>query len=373
MTGAGVARRLITSLLLAGVALAQTPVPAAGTGGALTQKAVEELATRILQLIESTAVVVPGLVRASQPIKENAQLTFSGIERAPQNPALIYQFMNQVKAYLALADSLPRPYPFPAEADRQYAELREGLQRMQQHFEAILQVQNLNSQQRDADPDDLKRYAAADAALLPPGKLPRVVFLGDSITDYWRLNEYFTGRDFVNRGIAGQTTLQMLGRFRPDVIALNPKAVVILAGTNDIGAGYSAEQTETDLMEMVELARAHNIKPALASVLPVSDYHKDTDPANERTKVHSPAAIQALNHWMQGYCATEGLIYIDYYSALVDSAGKLQADASDDGLHPNARGYRLMSPIALESVGRVLSGQTDAGDQAKRRFRILGK
>jgi lysophospholipase L1-like esterase len=366
-------KRLTLTLLLTCALLAQTPAPPAGSGAALTQKATEELATRMLQLIESTAVVVPGLVRASEPIKQNAELTFTGMQRTPQNPALIYQFMNQVKAYLALADSLPRPYPFPAEADRQFSELREGLQRMQQHFEAILQVQNLTTQKRDADPNQLKRYADANTKLLPPGKLPRVVFFGDSITDYWRLNEYFTGRDFVNRGIAGQTTLQMLGRFRPDVIALNPKAVVILAGTNDIAAGFSADQIETDLMEMVELARSHNIKPALASLLPVSDYHKDADPTNERTPLRPPATILAINRWMEAWCRSEGLVYIDYYSPLVDSAGRLQSDVSDDGLHPNAKGYRIMSPIVLEAVGRVLSGQTDADAQAKRRFRILNK
>ncbi len=359
-------------MLLTCVVLAQAPTPPAGTGAALSQKATEELATRMVQLIESTAVVVPGLVRASEPVKQNAEMTLSGMQRTPQNPALIYQFMNQVKAYLALADSMPRPYPFPAAADQQYSELREGLQRMQQHFEAILQVENINAQKRDADPNQLKRYAEANSKLLPPGKVPRVVFFGDSMTDYWRLNEYFTGRDFVNRGIAGQTTLQMLGRFRPDVIALNPKVVVILGGTNDIAAGYSIEQTETDLMEMVELARAHNIKPALASLLPVSDYHKDVDPRNEMTKVRPPATILAINRWMDAYCKSEGLVYVDYYTPLIDAAGQLQVDASDDGLHPNAKGYRIMSPVVLEAIGRAISGSEEPAE-AKRRFRILGK
>ena len=363
-------KRLLCIVLVAGAALAQTQAPQA----ALSVKDAEQLAMRMLQLMESTAVVVPGLVRASEPVKQNAELTFSGLQRTPQNPALIYQFMNQVKAYLALAESIPRPYPFPAAADQQYTELREDLQRMQQHFEAILQVQSVTAEKKDADPSELKRYADANTKLLPPGKLPRVVFFGDSITDFWRLNEYFTGRDFVNRGITGQNTTQMLGRFRPDVAALNPKVVVILGGINDIGSGYTVMQTETDLMEMVELARAHNIKPVLASLLPVSDYHKDADAAYERTKLRPPAAIQAINQWMQGYCRSEGLVYLDYYTALVDAAGQFQADASDDGLHPNGKGYRIMSPIVLEAVGRAISGQDEAGDpQSRKRFRLLNK
>ena len=202
----------------------------------------------MLQLIESTAVAVPGLVRASEPVKQNAEMTFTGMQRAPLNPALIYQFMNQVKAYLALADSIPRPYPFPPTADQQYSELRESLQRMQQHFEAILQAfRTQNSQKREADPNDLKHYAEANAKTLAPSKLPRVVFLGDSITEDWRLNEYFVGRDFVNRGLGAQTTIQMIARFLQDVVALHPRAAVILAGSNDIAAGLPASQIEDNL------------------------------------------------------------------------------------------------------------------------------
>ena len=128
--------------------------------------------------------------------------------------------------------------------------------RMQQNFEAALLNQNQSAEKRDADPNGLKRYAEANTKLLPPSKAPRVVFLGDSITDAWRLNEYFTGRDFVNRGIGGQTTLQMLARFRQDVEAVNPRAVVVLGGTNDIAAGVSVNQIEENLATMGELAKA---------------------------------------------------------------------------------------------------------------------
>jgi lysophospholipase L1-like esterase len=334
----------------------------------------EQLATRMTQLIESTAVAVPGLVRASEPLKQNAQATLTAMLKTPRNPALTYLFINQVKAYLALSDSIPRPDTFPAAADQQYAELRDGLQRMQQQFEASLQAQNVSAQVRNADPSNLKRYAEANGKLLPPGKLPRVVFLGDSITDSWRLNEYFTGRDFINRGIGGQTTIQMLGRFMDDVVALHPAAVLILAGTNDIGQGAPPGAIENNLAMLGDLAKTHAIKPLFASILPVGDYHKDTDARYEMTKTHPPAAIQEINRWLQAYCRSQGFVYVDYYAAMIDTSFQMQADLSDDGLHPNAKGYRVMSPIALEAVGRVLSGANLSDETApKRRFRMLSK
>jgi acyl-CoA thioesterase-1 len=368
---------LPAALLPTGALWAQTN-PSASTPGApmpLAQKDVEQLATRMLQLMESTAVAVPGLIRASEPVKQNAEETLAAIERTPQNPALTYRFIYQLKAYLALADSFPRPSPFPAAADQQLAELREGLQRIQLHFEATLQTQTQTEQKRDSDPNDLKRYADADSKMLPPAaKVARVVFLGDSITDAWRLNEYFTGRDFVNRGIGGQTTIQMLARFRQDVAALNPKAVVVLGGTNDIAAGISVNQIEENLATIGDLAKSHGIKPIFASILPVSDYHKDADPHNEMTPGRPPATILSINTWMRTYCQSEGFPYMDYYSVMVDSAGQLQTDLSDDGLHPNAKGYRVMSPVALEAIGRAVAGQPDGPEQpAKRRFRLLGQ
>jgi lysophospholipase L1-like esterase len=367
--------KLLILLATAAALSAQTVAPAAppAQGSAnLTQQETEQLATRMLQLIESTAVAVPGLVRASEPVKQNAQMTFTALQRTPQNPAILYQFMNQVKAYLALSDSIPRPYPFPPTADQQYSELRESLQRMQQHFEAVLQVQNLTVEKRDSDPNGLKHYAEADSKLMSPGKLPRVVFLGDSITENWRVNEYFVGRDFVNRGIGGQTTLQMVARFLQDVASLRPKVVVIEAGTDDVAAGITPAEIENNLTTLGDLAKVYGIKAAFASILPVSDYHKDVDPRNEITKIRPLATIKAVNAWIQMHCVSEGLSYIDYYSAMIDQSGQMQADLSDDGLHPNAKGYRVMSPIALDGIGRILSGADTPAEQ-KKRFRILGK
>ncbi|MDP9052830.1 MAG: GDSL-type esterase/lipase family protein [Acidobacteriota bacterium] len=352
-------------------AVIQAPLSETGLSG----KDAAALTTRMLQLMESTAVATPGLTQASEPVKRSGEATFTAMQAKPLNPALTYQFMNEVRAYLALASSMPRPHPFPVAADLQYAELRESLQRLQLHFEAILQTQNQAERKKDSDPNNLKRYAEANTKLPPPGRLPRVVFMGDSITDFWRLNEYFTGRDFINRGIGGQTTLQMLARFRQDVEALNPKAVVVLGGANDIAAGISVAQIEENLATMGELAKARGIRPVFASITPVSDYHKDVDPAYAVTPNRPPATIQAIDTWLRSLCQSQGYVYLDYYSAMVDTAGQLQADLSDDGLHPNSKGYRVMSPVALEAIGRALAGQGDSAEtpSSKRHFRLPGR
>jgi lysophospholipase L1-like esterase len=313
-------------------------------------------------------------VRASEPVTQNAQMTLFALLQKPRNPTLTWQFMNEMKAYLALADSVPRPYPYPAAAERQYAELHEGVERFQQHFEALLGAQTAVDQGRAADPNGLARYADANTKLLPAGNAPRVVFLGDSITDAWRLNEYFTGRDFVNRGIGGQTTSQMLARFRQDVIALNPKIVVILGGTNDIANGTAANQIEDNLAMMGDLAKAHGIKAVFASITPVSDYHKDADPRYEVTTTRPPATIRAINSWIQTLCLNGGYAWMDYYTVLADPMGQMAADFADDGLHPNAKGYRVMSPVVIATIDRILSHPAqEETPEAKRRFRLLGR
>jgi lysophospholipase L1-like esterase len=344
------------------------------SGPLLGDKEAGELATRMVQLVESTAVAVPGLLRASEPVTQNAQMTLAAMLQTPRNPALTWQFMNEIKAYLALIDSLQRPYPYPPAADRQYAELHEGVERFQQHFEALLTAKNTVDEGRAADPNGLARYADANTKLLPVGNTPRVVFLGDSITDSWRLNEYFTGRDFVNRGIGGQTTSQMLARFRQDVIAVNPKIVVILGGTNDIANGVAPHQIEDNLAMMGDLAKAHGIRVVFASITPVNDYHKDTDPRYEMTKTRPPATIKEINAWIQTLCLNGGFAWMDYYAALADTAGQMASDFSDDGLHPNAKGYRVMSPVVISTIDRILAHQAqEETPESKRRFRLLGK
>jgi lysophospholipase L1-like esterase len=208
-----------------------------------------------------------------------------------------------------------------------------------------------------SDWPNLGRYADHDAKLKPPAKGERrVVFLGDSITDSWNLSHYFPHQPYVNRGISGQTTPQMLVRFRPDVINLQPKVVVILAGTNDL-AGNTGPMTlqmiEYNFASTSDLARSHSIALVFASLLPVSDYGPD-----KQTMHRSPEKIRQLNAWIQQYCQKHGLIYLDYYSHLLDKSGMLRADLSQDGLHPNAAGYKIMAPLADAAIRKALYRST---------------
>jgi lysophospholipase L1-like esterase len=202
---------------------------------------------------------------------------------------------------------------------------------------------------------ELARYRDGNAALAPPGtKENRVVFLGDSITDYWKLPDYFPGKPYLNRGIDGQTTPQMLVRFRQDVIDLHPKVLVVLAGTNDI-AGVTGptrnEDIEANYTSMAELARAHNIHLVFSSLLPVYNYTED---AKESFALRPAERILVVNRWLEHYCAKNGFVYLDYFSALVDEHGMLKRDLSDDGLHPNAAGYKIMAPLAEASIVKAL-------------------
>jgi len=205
---------------------------------------------------------------------------------------------------------------------------------------------------------ELKRYREADAALAPPAAGEnRVVFLGDSITDYWKLADYFPGKPYINRGIDGQTTPQMLVRFRQDVIDLRPTVLVVLAGTNDV-AGVTGssrdENIEANYASMAELARAHHIRVVFASLLPVNNY---TDDAKESFALRPRERILALNSWLKNYCVKNGLIYLDYFSAMVDDKGMLKRALSDEGLHPNAFGYRVMAPLAEKAIAQAIAGR----------------
>jgi acyl-CoA thioesterase I len=201
----------------------------------------------------------------------------------------------------------------------------------------------------------LARYREADAALAPAGE-SRVVFLGDSITDYWKLPDYFPGKPYINRGIDGQTTPEMLVRFRQDVIALHPKVLVVLAGTNDI-AGVtgrtSNEDIEVNYASMAELARAHRIRMVFASILPVHNYTHD---AEESFALRPRDRILALNKWLKNYCAKNRLVYLDYFSALVDERGMLKRALADDGLHPTDAGYKIMASQAEKAIQKTLAG-----------------
>lgn len=229
------------------------------------------------------------------------------------------------------------------------------------------------------DWNQLGRYHAADLELKrQPPDPRRVVFMGDSITDFWRLDEYFPGQSYVNRGIGGQVTSQMLVRMYPDVIDLKPAAMVVLAGTNDIARNNgpaTAEMIEQNIMAMTELARSHGIKVLLCSILPISDYpylaqqsgrgpQPQQPPAGGRgrgamvrqrmTIGRPPADILKLNAWMKDYAFQGNAIYVDYFSALVDDKGWMKDGLANDGLHPNAEGYKIMAPIVSRAIKEAL-------------------
>jgi lysophospholipase L1-like esterase len=199
----------------------------------------------------------------------------------------------------------------------------------------------------------LARYRAANDSLGPPRTGERrVVFMGNSITDSWArfFSAQFPGKPYVGRGISGQTTPQMLVRFRQDVVALRPAVVVILAGTNDIAGNTgpsTLEMIEDNLRSMTEIAKANGIRVVLSSVLPVFDYpwKRGLEPAPK---------IVALNSWMRAYADSVGAVYLDYHTAMVDARQGLRGELTQDGVHPNADGYRIMAPLAEAAIARAL-------------------
>jgi lysophospholipase L1-like esterase len=210
---------------------------------------------------------------------------------------------------------------------------------------------------------NLARYRDANLAVgRPAAGEARVVFMGDSITDAWqqpRFGGFFPGKPYVDRGISGQTTPQMLLRFRRDVIALAPKAVVILAGVNDIAGNtgpMTDEDTEGYLASMAELAAAHAVKVVMASILPVSEYHVAAN-GTPQTTTRPMARIKAINVWMQKYASERGHTYLDYFSAMVDDKGLFRAELSEDDLHPNAKGYAIMAPLAEAAIAKALGSR----------------
>ena len=207
----------------------------------------------------------------------------------------------------------------------------------------------------------LARYHDDNIKVAPPAKNEqRVVFMGDSITDSWddpKYGGFFPGKPYIDRGISGQTTPQMLIRFRPDVINLKPKVVVILAGTNDLAGNTgptTLEAIEDNLASMADLATANGIRVVFASVLPVSDYEMRDGKPIVQTVRRPPAQILALNKWLKDYATAHHHGYLDYFSAMVDDKGFLKNELSDDGLHPNAQGYAVMAPLAEAAIAESL-------------------
>jgi lysophospholipase L1-like esterase len=203
---------------------------------------------------------------------------------------------------------------------------------------------------------NLNRYQNENATLKPvEAGQKRIVFMGDSITEFWSTvdPEYFSAKPYINRGISGQTTPQMLLRFRADVIALHPAAVVILAGVNDIAGNtgpMTIEMIRDNIFSMIELAKANHIKVILCSVLPAYDFpwKPNQEPIGK---------IKALNEILQNYAVANDIVYVDYYSAMVDERKGLKADYSNDGVHPNKTGYQVMAPLADKAIALALKSK----------------
>jgi lysophospholipase L1-like esterase len=194
---------------------------------------------------------------------------------------------------------------------------------------------------------ELAHYRAANGALgLPAAHEQRVIFFGDSITQGWDLDAFFPGKHYVNRGISGQTTSQMVVRFRPDVVNLKPSVVVILAGINDIAENtgpISIADIEGNLASMAEIARANHIDVVLCSVLPANAFpwRKTIDPV---------PGVAALNTWLKAYATEHHLQYVNYFAALVDANQGLKAEDGADAVHPNKAGYAVMTPLAEQAI-----------------------
>ena len=207
-----------------------------------------------------------------------------------------------------------------------------------------------------SDYGNLQRYAADNRTVpAPAAGEQRVVFMGDSITDGWGRNvkvPFFPGKPYINRGISGQTTAQMLLRFYPDVVALKPKAVLILAGTNDIGGNLGPvplESIENNLAAMSDIARANGIRVILAALTPVCDYHRP------QTAQRPPEKINELNRWIKDFAARNHFVYLDYFTPTADDKGFFKAEITNDGLHPNEAGYAIMGPLAQKAIDEALS------------------
>jgi lysophospholipase L1-like esterase len=202
---------------------------------------------------------------------------------------------------------------------------------------------------------DLARYRADNEALPPAAPhAQRVVFFGDSITDAWgrtpTTGVFFPGKPYVNRGISGQTTLQMLVRFQQDVVHLHPAAVVILAGTNDIAGntGPSTQQMiEDNYTSMAAIAKQNSIKVVFASITPAFAYPW-------KPGIQPVERIRELNKWLQDFCSANGCVYLDYYSSMADAQGAMLPGLSSDGVHPTAKGYAVMAPLAEHAIAQAL-------------------
>ena len=332
---------------------------------------VQKLYTEIVDLMEAAAIVVPELARAGAPLTENARQDAKTLAQAPgrEHVRVLYRFLTNAKVYLQLIDALPKPPTFSADVRRQVESLRQKSDLVEVYFRS--QLERREQQLREPDRDNLSRYREAnslDGAAGPNEQ--RVVFLGDSITDGWELNQYFPGKPYLNRGISGQITGQMLGRLKADVLDRKPRAMVLLGGTNDLARGVTIDAIENNVGMIADLAAAQGVVPVLASILPVSDYHASRDARFKRTPDRRPEDILTLNRWIAEFCQSRGYIYLNYFDALADERGMLRAELANDGLHPNAEGYKVMAPLAERAIAEALKTASKGANKQRDRRRF---
>ena len=317
-----------------------------------------ELYRRVADLMEATSFAAPELARAGAPLIENARQSARALRvgNTREHSGVQYRLLVNARIYLQIADVVPKPKSFAEEIEGQIIDLRRAVERLSAHFRATLD--HKENIVRGSDRDQLGRYAEDNSQLSGVGAVEnRVIFFGDSITDGWPLNQYFPAKPYVNRGISGQITSQMLARMQADVIALQPAVVVILAGTNDLARGVPFDTIKNNLAMIASLAAAHGITPVFASVLPVNDHHKQNDPNYARSVLRPPRDILSLNRWIRDFCTERGLIYLDYHSKMTDAEGQLRAELAKDGLHPNGEGYKVMGPLAQSAIGAALQSR----------------
>lgn len=346
-----------------GAVAQEAPPPPPQEAGRLYRETVD--------LMEAAAVVTPELARAGAPLTENVRLAAETLRvgAAREHVGVVNRLLANVRAYVQLVDALPKPADYSEDVRRQMEQLRQNVDRIDLYFRGLLEQRE--QQMRQPDRDNLSRYRDANGLVDPPvAGEGRVVFLGDSITDGWELNQYFVNKPYLNRGIGGQITGQMLGRLQADVIDLDPRAMVLLGGTNDLARGVDLAAIRNNIKMIADLAAANGIQPILASILPVSNYHEDKDPRFRRTPDRSPDDIRALNDWLRGFAQNRGYRYLDYFAATVDADGFLRAELADDGLHPNAEGYKAMAPLAQAVIEDVLKA-TAAQPKQRKRFGVF--
>ncbi len=322
----------------------------------LSRREATALMGRIADLLEATEIVMPELARAGAPLQENFRQGIVTLEegQSQQHTGVLYRMLTNAKGYLQLTDMLPKPAEFSEDISRQLTELRTEIHLFESHFLATLDDREALA--LGSDRDNLRRYREENSRVGPTqAGRGRVVFFGDSITDGWRLNQFFIGKTYINRGISGQITGQMLGRVKPDVIDLDAQVMLLLGGTNDLARGVPDATIRHNLESIGTLVAASGAVPVMASILPVSDYAKESGPRFVRTQFRSPDRILGLNKWLKGLCQSKGWIYLNYYDAMSDAASRLSQNLSDDGLHPNEEGYKVMAPLAQAAIDSALS------------------